>query len=266
VYKAFYSLSKDPFSKEFLASDAFSYDNFREAISRLGYLKKARGIGLITGDSGIGKTTVLRSFAHSLEPNLYRVMYTPMASGTVMDFYRELALCLGEEPRYRKVDLFHQIQDACIELYFKRGITPVFILDEMQAAKPSFLNDLSLLFNFNMDAKLPFILILSGLPHLGTKLSLNLNRSLDSRIVMRFEMEPMNHDEVNNFVVSRLEYAGVTRMIFTENALAAISSVSRGIPRLICNICTHALIQGAVSNSQVIDEEIIKTAAIEAGL
>lgn len=53
---------------------------------------------------------------------------------------------------------------------------------------------------------------------------------------------------------------------YTDNALTAISSISRGMPRFICKICTHALIQGASSNSQVIDEEIIRTAALEAGL
>lgn len=266
MYKAFYALNKDPFSKDFIASNAFSYDVLKEAVIRLDYLKKAKGIGLITGEPGIGKTTVLRYFANSLEPALFRVMYTPMSSGTVMDFYRELAFCLGEQPRFRKVDIFHQVQDACNDLYSKRGITPVFILDEMQAAKPSFLNDLNLIFNFNMDAKLPFILILSGLPHLATKLSLNLNRSLDSRIIMRYEMEPMSKEDVTNFIKTRLEHAGVTRSIFTDNALTAISSISRGMPRFVCNICTHALIQGASSSAQVIDEEIIRSAALEAGL
>lgn len=266
MYKAFYSLTKEPFSKDFTVCNAFSYDVFKEALTRLDFLKKSRGIGLITGEPGIGKTTVLRAFANSLEPSLFRVMYTPMSSGTVMDFYRELAFCLGEQPKFRKVDIFHQIQDACNDFYSKRGVTPVFILDEMQSAKPSFLNDLSILFNFNMDAKLPFILILSGLPHLATKLSLNLNRSLDSRIIMRYEMDPMKPDNVSNFITTRLEYAGVTRPVFTDNALTAISSASRGMPRLVCNICTHALIQGATSNLQLIDEEIIRTAAIESGI
>lgn len=79
-------------------------------------------------------------------------------------------------------------------------------------------------------------------------------------------MEPMNQEEVSRFITTRLEHAGVTRSLFTDNALIAISSISRGIPRFVCNICTHALIQGAVSQLQVIDEEIIRTAALEVGL
>jgi len=93
-------------------------------------------------------------------------MYFPLSTGTVMDFYRGLALGLGEDPKFRKVDLFNQIQEA-VKVYFKeRKITPVFVLDEMQMAKDAFLNDLGILFNFDMDSQNPFILILSGLPYL----------------------------------------------------------------------------------------------------
>ena len=67
-----------------------------------------------------------------------------------MDFYRGLALGLGEEPKYRKVDLFRQIQQAIERLYHERRITPVFILDEMHLAKDAFLQDIAILFNFEI--------------------------------------------------------------------------------------------------------------------
>ena len=73
-----------------------------------------------------------------------------------MDFYRGLALGLGEEPKYRKVDLFRQIQQAIERLYHERRITPVFILDEMHLAKDAFLQDIAILFNFEMDSTNPF--------------------------------------------------------------------------------------------------------------
>ena len=57
-----------------------------------------------------------------------------------MDFYRGLALGLGEQPQFRKVDLFHQIQDAVNSYYHDKRITPVFILDEMQLSQNKFLN------------------------------------------------------------------------------------------------------------------------------
>ena len=115
MYQVFYSLAKTPFSKEnggFFASRSFS-----EATARLEYLRKGRGIGLLVGEPGAGKTFALRSFADNLNPALYKPVYYPLSTGTVMDFYRGLVQGLGEEPRFRKVDLFGQLQQRVLSLY-----------------------------------------------------------------------------------------------------------------------------------------------------
>jgi len=160
MFKSFYSLSKNPFLKEIETKDLFLSDNFKEVKARLDYLKKTRGIGVLVGEPGSGKTTSLRFFADSLNSSLFKVIYFPLSTGTVMDFYKGLASGLGEQPASRKVELFQQIQHAVSTLYHDQKITPVFILDEMQLAVNKFLNDLSILFNFSMDSENPFILIL----------------------------------------------------------------------------------------------------------
>src|SRR5690625_7850061 len=111
------------------------------------------------GDPGVGKTFTLRSFKDSLNPALYHVVYFPLSTSGVMDFYRGLAYGLGEEPKFRKVDLFPQIQHAIERLESERKITPVFILDEMHMAKDAFLQDLAILFNFKIESSTQCILI-----------------------------------------------------------------------------------------------------------
>lgn len=86
--------------------DRIPSDNFKEAKARLDYLKTTRGIGVIVREVGSGKTSSLRAFADSLNPSLFKVICFPRSTGTVMDFYRGLASGLGEEPSFRKVDLF----------------------------------------------------------------------------------------------------------------------------------------------------------------
>ena len=148
-------------------------------------------------------------------------MYFPLSTGTVMDFYRGLALGLGEDTKFRKVDLFNQIQEA-VKVYFKeRKITPVFVLDEMQMAKDAFLNDLGILFNFDMDSQNPFILILSGLPYLLDRLSLNHNRPLAQRIMMRYKVEPLTKNEVTDYINHHMKLAGANHTIFSDNAIQA---------------------------------------------
>ena len=99
MYKTFYSLAREPFSKDMRSTDAFLSAGYQEALNGLSYLQKSKGIGLVIGDPGAGKTFTLRSFKESLNPALYHVVYFPLSTGGVMDFYRGLAYGLGEEPK-----------------------------------------------------------------------------------------------------------------------------------------------------------------------
>lgn len=173
MYKTFYSLSQIPFSKEIATSDAFSSSQLQEATSALKYIQSTRGIGLITGEPGAGKTFALRAFKDSLNPSLYYPVYFQLSTGNVMDFYRGLTYELGETPKYQKVQLFRQIQTGIQSMSKDRKITPVIILDGMHLAKDAFLQDIALLFNFEMDSLNPYVLILSGMPHLKIKLRMN---------------------------------------------------------------------------------------------
>ena len=83
MYKAFYSLSGTPFSKELKVSDALATLPFQEATGCLNYMKQVRGMGLLVGEPGAGKTYALRVFAESLNKSLYKVIYFPVSSGSV---------------------------------------------------------------------------------------------------------------------------------------------------------------------------------------
>jgi len=262
MFKVFYSLSKRPFVKEIAPKDLFMSDNFKEVKARLDYLKNTRGIRVVVGEVGSGKTTALRLFADSLNPSLFKIIYFPLSTGTVMDFYKGLVSGLGEKPKSRKVDLFQQIQQAVTNFYQDQKITPVFILDEMQLAANCFLSDLSILFNFSMDSQNPFLLIMSGLPYFMDKLSLNQNQSLTQRIVMRYYLESLSKKEIVEYINHQLELAGANHPIFTPQAVEAISLRSRGLPRLVNNLALNSLLMGYHN----INEEIVFKACEEAGL
>ncbi len=215
------------------------------------------------GEPGAGKTFALRVFKESLNPALYHVVYFPLSTGGVMDFYRGLALGLGEEPKYRKVDLFYQIQQGIERMYHERRVTPVIILDEMHLAKDAFLQDIAILLNFGMDSTNPFIFILAGLPHLQTRLRLNHHRPLDQRIIMRYRMNPFLKEEVAQYVEQKMKQAGAKMPIFTPAALEAIALQSKGLPRVINTLATLCLLYGYQQKKEQIDEEIVRMASEE---
>ncbi len=264
MYKAFYSLSKAPFSKE--NANAFNSKSFTEAMARLDYLCNARGIGLLAGEPGAGKSFAVKNFSGKLNPTLYRPVYFPLSTGTVMDFYRGLVKGLNEEPLFRKVDLFEQLQKGVISLFQDKKITPVFILDEMHLAPAKMLTDLAILFNFKMDSANPFVIILSGLPTLLQRLKINHLQPLNQRIIMRYSMEPLDKNEVNNYISHNLEDAGARHPIFTEEAVEAVASLSQGWPRVLNNLCVNCLLIGAQAKKEQIDAETVRLAAHETGV
>lgn len=266
MYKPFYSLARAPFSKDMDRTEAFRSPGYQEALNGLEYLRKSKGIGMVIGDPGAGKTFTLRSFKDSLNPALYHMVYFPLSTGGVMDFYRGLAYGLGEEPKFRKVDLFRQIQHGIERMAQERKVTPVFILDEMHMAKDAFLQDLAILFNFQMDSSNPFILVLAGLPHLKTRLNLNHHRPLAQRIIMRYQIQPLQKEDIFAYIDHHLKLAGAKMPIFTETALEAIALRSQGWPRVINTLTVNCLLYGAQLKKEPIDEEIVQMAVEESGL
>lgn len=257
MYKSFYSLARAPFSKDIHPSDAFLSIDYQGTLAALNYLKTSKGIGLLIGEPRAGKTFTLRCFK---DPALFHVIYFPLSTGGVMDFYRGLAYGMGEELKFRKVDLFRQIQQGIERMAVERNITPVFILDEMHMAKDAFLQDLALLFNFQMDSVNPFILILSGLPHLKTKLTLNHHRPLSQRMIMKYEIHPLSREEVSAYIEHHLKLAGAKIPIFTESAIESIALRSQGWPRVINSLTINSLLYGAQMKKEQIGEEIVRMA------
>lgn len=209
---------------------------------------------------------MLKSFADNLNPALYKPVYFPLSTGTVMDFYRGLVQGLGEEPRFRKVDLFTQLQKRVLSLYKDKRVTPVFIMDEMHLAPSKMITDLGLLFNFVMDSLNPFVLVLSGLPSLMQRLETVHSQPLNQRIIMRYVMEPLEKEEIKEYIGYNLKEAGAKVPLFTEEAIEAVSSLSHGWPRVINNLCVNCLLLGAQAQKELVDAEIVRLAAQETGM
>lgn len=238
MFKQFFGLKYNPFTKEVPPEHLFLSTYLKELDSRLKYLQDTRGIGLLTGEPGVGKSAALRRYAHNLNPALFKVCYFALSTVTVLEFYQGLAITLGEEPQHKKVALFHQIQQAICSLYFDRRITPVIILDEIQLASNKVLEDLRLLFNFQMDSKNPFVLIISGQSLIRNKLSLNVNNPLRQRLTVQYFLPGLKEEELLPYCQSRLKLAGCLQEIFTAAAHTAIYSVTNGLPRLVNNLVT----------------------------
>lgn len=257
MFTQYFGLKFNPFSKEIEVNDVFESSDLKELNSRFRYIQSARGIFVVIGEPGTGKSTALRRFASGMNPGLYKPCYFTLSTVTVMDFYRGLLTSLGEIPSSKKVTMFEQIQQSINTLYNEQRITPVIMLDEVHMLSNSILEDLRLLFSFDMDSKTPFILILSGQTQLRNKLQLSVNAPLRQRITIKHVMQGLNREELPDYLTSRLKAAGLNQNIFQSSAVEAIYSISNGLPRMVNTYATAALMYACASKKNEIDEEAV---------
>lgn len=258
-YIARYGMDFNPFIKN--AKDVhIETEDYRELKIRLDYLLSNRGFGIITGGAGRGKTTCIRHYVSSLNPSLYKVTYTSLSTLTVSEFYKHMAKELGLEVCHRKNDNYRNIQAEITRQALEKRITPVIIIDEANYINNAILNDLKMLFNFEMDSRDRAVVLLVGLPQLNNTLRLSANEPLRQRIIMNYNIDSLTKEETLAYISSKLAGAKATIDIFTPNALEAIANASNGIPRIINKICNCALMIAANKGMQYIDDEIILSA------
>lgn len=258
-YTARYGLEFNPFiknSKEVLVET----QEYKEALFRLNYLLSTKGFGLLTGSAGRGKTTAIRNWSSKLNPSLYKVVYSSLSTLTVNDFYRNLAQELGAQPAFRKTDNFKIIQNEINRLVLEKRQTPVIIIDEANYISNVVLNDLKMLFNFEMDSKDRAIILLAGLPQLNNILRLSNHEPLRQRIVMNYNIEGMSKSEGRSYIESKLKGAGCTQTVFDDNALEAILNAANGTPRMINKFCNASLLVGNSSNINIITADTVMQA------
>lgn len=264
-YTARYGLEFNPFlknSKEVLVETP----EYREVIFRLNYLRQTKGFGLLTGSAGRGKTTAVRNWAASLNPSLYKVIYSSLSTLTVMEFYRNLVTELGCVPAFRKPDNFRLIQGEITRLALEKRQTPVIVIDEANYVNTAVLNDLKLLFNFDMDSKDRAVVLLAGLPQLNNTLRLGIHEPLRQRIVMNYNLDGLSKEEGKGYVSTKLKGAGCDQPVFDENALEAILNAANGTPRIINKLCNASLLIGNSRNLNIINADAVMQAVSDCEL
>jgi general secretion pathway protein A len=110
MYRKHFGLSRHPFTKEIEPDELFASAALKELQVRLGHLIEMRGIGLVTGESGSGKTSAARKVLSALHTGLYRVVYVTLSTGNVMDTYKTIAWELGLPTERSRAALFRQLR------------------------------------------------------------------------------------------------------------------------------------------------------------
>ena len=259
-----FGMKRMPFGKDIKTADMLPTDALTECSARLDYMKRNGGIMLLTGDPGVGKTIAMRRFVDNLNDNLYRPVYTPLATLSRNDVLKHLSDRLGLPPRVAKSALFTQLQQEILESREQRGRTIVLLLDEAHLLQTSALQELRILTNFKMDSFDPFILVLAGHTELRRVMDFAVMEPFAQRLRMRYHMPPLGHDDTAAYVAHHMGLAGASEPLFDERAMHALYDVSYGIPRRIGNAAIQALTYAMFADKRAVDPEMVLKAATAA--
>ena len=262
MINARFGLKRKPFAKDISPSDLYRWPGLEELTARLEMAKAARGIMLLTGEPGTGKTVALRAFAHSLNKEHYLCVYLPLATVTVLDAYVQLNRALGGSEARSKSRLFAEIQHCIAELT-NQGKQPVIIFDEADMLRSALFDELRILLNFEMDSVDPLLLILSGQPQLLAKLALRIHLPFRQRVAMRYRMPSMDEEQTRAYVEHQLRLAGRKQRLFTDEAMMQLFVQSGGVPRVIRNLANTAMLTAALAAKDIVELDDVIAASRE---
>jgi type II secretory pathway predicted ATPase ExeA len=263
MLKTYWHLTGQPFDKTIKPENLFRSQSVKELFSRLDYMKQQRGIMLIAGQPGMGKTTALRAFVSGLSELSHKTFYVPLATVNVLDFYRQLNGHLGGEPSFYKSQLYCSIQERIQDLVTHLKKIPVIIFDEAHLLKNENFTELQILANFNMDATDPALIILAGQPHLIDRLMRPVLKSFYQRITLKYNLSPLKQNEIQPYIEHQLALKGCSKAPFTQNAVNAIYKNTAGVPRLVGTLALNTMTLGMLENVTELTEEHVFQAAQE---
>ena len=262
MYAEFYGLKELPFALTPDPRFIYFTPSHTEVMANLHYgIESGKGLVVVTGEVGTGKTTILRWMMQRLDRTiLVAYIFNPRLS--VPEFYQHVAALLDVQKWETKPELLMGL-GRNLEARHARGLRTVLIVDEAQGLSPHVLEEIRLLSNFESDTAKQLQIVLTGQPELREVLNDPDLRQLKQRIALRCVIKPLpNVEETERYIASRLLVAGAERTeIFSPDAVDYIFRCSDGIPRSINNLCDNALLAGYAAGEPVIGSSIIEDVA-----
>ncbi len=256
----FYGLKEDPFKITPDYKYFYPSKTHQLAENLLKYVvDHGEGFCLITGEPGLGKTTIIRKFISTLSDNIiYAFILTPTLSpeeflNVVLD---DLGLKIETSSKH---ELIKKFRDFLIEKV-NEGKKVLIIVDEAQNLPKETLEELRLLSNLETENEKLVQIILLGQPELERKLKSPELRQLDQRITNRIKLEPLTREETEKYIYHRLAVAGTRNVSFTDKAINKIYKYSKGIPRIINILSSRALMSAFMQGSFVVKPENVEAA------
>jgi type II secretory pathway predicted ATPase ExeA len=265
MYKNFFGLLENPFNVNPDPRFLYLTPQTQKALDELAYgIQNRKGLILLTGEVGTGKTTLINCLLdwlrHWKMPTAFifnsRLSVKHLFEFILTDFGIPIDIQLES-------NMLMRLNTWLIEC-FRRGESPVLIVDEAQGLSFKLLEEIRLLLNLETASQKLLQIVLAGQPELEDKLKQPELRQLRQRITLRCSTRPFTLEESHGYITERLRIGGALGdPIFASDAMDAVHFYSQGIPRVINLLCEHALINAYVEHFRLVPTRAVDEAARE---
>ena len=260
MYFNFFGLRTKPFNTTPDPDFLYLSPGHKQALGSLIYgIKEKKGFIAVTGQVGLGKTTILRSFLNQNQQAKQETVYLLNPNLSFTSLLKTLLRELGHDPiEGDDAEVLEQLHFVLIEKY-REGRTVVLLIDEAQNMPVDTLEHLRMLSNLETPKDKLIQIVLLGQPELDILLDRYELRQLRQRIAVRAIIHPLSKQESFEYIRHRLDKAGGEgKKIFTDSALALIVQEAKGIPRRLNILCDNALVTAFGYNKALVTGKIAK--------
>ena len=267
-YLNFFKLKEQPFSNAVDTRFYYNSSQHAEAIIRTKYaVDTMKGLAVVIGDIGTGKTTLARRLLDELDESKYEAaLLVVLHSSVTADWLmKKIAIQIGvKDFQGTKIELLGQIYERLVEIQ-ERGLKAVVIIDEVQMFQSQeIMEEFRGLLNMEGHGGKLITFVFFGLPEMENVLSLD--EPLKQRVAVKYRLKGFEGNITEEYIQHRLKVAGCDKNIFSSDTIRSVHLYSKGIPRLINTICDNAILEGFLQKKEIIDNEIIESVAITLGL
>lgn len=237
----------------------------KEAVARLRWLISARGLGVLTGEVGSGKTAAVRATLDGLDASRHTPIYLPNPQIGVRGIHGTLATALGQAPRFHHATLIPQVEAALAAEKDERNRQVILAIDEAHLLTIEQLEAVRMLTNHDLDSGSPLTILLIGQPTLKRRLRVPDMAALDQRVQLRYHIPApaLTAAEADGYLRAHLTLAGRSDTLFSDDAIRAIHTHARGLPRAINRLAVTALLPACATGKTIVDESSARTAITE---